>query len=495
MGASRGATLAMAMQKNPLIKEYLDIAFRRKWWILLPAVVGLLFATAIYFRAPKKYMAETRVQIREQTISRSLMEPILDFSSTDLVTQIRAEVTAEQYVKQVDDELQLVGSKGGPATLTELGKHLERAISLDTNPRERHFTLEVVWDDPRLAAAIANKMASIYIERNAKIRSDMAGRTLQQLRDKRLEIERRLQAIRDTISEFRSEHKFELESYQGTNQEQLDQIHTEVNRIDERIRNYRQEIARTEVDLSGALGGSSDAPGRDPRRDRLATLRQELAALRAKGFTEKYPDVREKKKEIAALEQELEAAGVSTSADGEGESYRVRRLRQEIAGYQTEIQALEERRAELLDEAARIQERLRLTPDRQNQLERYLQQERNLQQLYDDAYSKEMEALEGKNIEEFQAGERFTVLNQARPPSEPFFPDIRLFMFMGVSVGLGLGIAMVLLLEVFDQSFKSEEQLAASIDLPILAVIPDLEKAVERSGRRRGKTRVVKGNA
>jgi polysaccharide chain length determinant protein (PEP-CTERM system associated) len=487
----------MAMQKNPLIKEYLDIAFRRKWWILIPALVGLLFAIALYFRFPKMYQAETRVQIREQTISRNLMEPILDFSSTDLVTQIRSEVTAEQYVKQVDDELQLVGSEGGPANLTELGKRLERNISLDTNPRERYFTLRVRWGDPRLAAAIANKMAAIYIERNAKIRADMAGRTLQQLRDKRLEIEGRLQSIRDTISEFRSENKFELQSYADTNQEQLEQINNEINRIDEQIRQYRQEIARTQVDLSGALGGSADAPGRDPRRDRLATLRQELAALRAKGWTDRHPEVREKQKEIAALEQELEAAGLSTSSDGEGEgeSYRVRALRQEIAGFEAEIAAREQRRAELLEEAARIQERLRRTPDRQNQLERYLQRERNLQALYDDAYSKEMEALEGKTIEEFQAGERFEVLNMARAPKEPFFPDIRLFLFMGVAVGLGLGIALVLLLEVFDQSFKSEEQLAASIDLPILAVIPDLEKAVEKSGRRRGKTRVVQGNA
>jgi polysaccharide chain length determinant protein (PEP-CTERM system associated) len=485
-----------AMQKNPLLKEYLDIAFRRKWWIILPALVGLLFSIAVYFQFPKKYMAETRVQIREQTISRSLMEPILDFSSTDLVTQIRAEVTAEQYVKQVDDELQLVGSEGGPSSLTQLAKQLERNITLDTNPRERYFTLQVSWNDPRLAAAIANKMASIYIERNAKIRADMAGRTLQQLRDKRLEIERRLQAIRDTISEFRSEHKFELESYADTNQGQIDQINSEVDRIDQRIREYKNEVSRLELDLDAALSGDADAgPGRDPRRDRLESLRQDLAELRSQGKTDRHPRVQQLQNQIAGLEQELQAAGLGEQPEESRESYQVRSMRQEIQRYENEIEALEQDRAELRAEASTIQERLRLTPDRQNQLERYLQQESNLQQLYDDAYNKEMEALEGKQIEEFQAGERFEVLNMARAPAEPFFPDLRLFIFMGLSVGVGLGVALVLLLEVFDQSFKSEEQLASAIDLPILAVIPDLEKAVERTNRRRGKTRVVRGGA
>jgi capsular polysaccharide biosynthesis protein len=96
-------------------------------------------------------------------------------------------------------------------------------------------------------------------------------------------------------------------------------------------------------------------------------------------------------------------------------------------------------------------------------------------------------------VEDFKQGERFEILNPARPPKDPFWPDLRFFLLMGVAVGGGLGIALVLLLEVFDQSFKSEEQLAAAIDLPILAVIPDLTR-VESRTRRRG-TRQAKGAA
>lgn len=480
------------MQKNPLLKEYLDIAFRRKWWVILPALVGLLFAIAVYFRFPKLYMAETRVQIREQTISRSLLQPILDFSSTDLVTQIRAEVTAAQYVKEVDDELQLVGSEGGPSSITELAKKLERSITLETHERDRYFNLRVQWEDPRLAAAIANKMAAIYIERNARIRADMAGRTLQQLRDKRLEIERRLQAIRDTISEFRGRHKFELDSYRQTNENQADQINAEIERINQRVRDYRSEISQLQIDLDSEITGTG-GPGRDPRQDRLATLRQELLALQSRGYRDAHPQVQEAKRQIEVLERELRGDGDGEAVAGTSEGPRIRSLRQEIARYEAEIVALEEKRVELMDEAQRIQENLRVTPDRQNQLDRYLQQEENLSALYEDAYMKEMEALEGKTIEEFQAGERFEILNQALPPAEPFFPDLRLFIFMGLAVGTGLGVAIVLLLEVFDQSFKSEEQLAAAIDFPILAVIPDLEKAVERRSRGRGKTKVLSG--
>lgn len=130
-------------------------------------------------------------------------------------------------------------------------------------------------------------------------------------------------------------------------------------------------------------------------------------------------------------------------------------------------------------------------PDWQIELERLQTEERVLDQKYVEAQNKENAASQGALVEEGNQGERFEVLNQARPPGEPFFPDLKLFLLAGLAVGGGLGIAMVLLLEVFDQSFKSEEQLAASIDVAILAVIPDLTrvpKETPRGGRRaRGK--------
>ncbi len=480
-------------QQNPLIKEYLDITFRRKWWIILPTLVGLLFSVALFFRFPKLYRAETRVAIQDQTISKSILNPVIDFESADLVTKINGEITSEQYVHKLNEVLQIIGSENEPEDLSELGKKLADNITINSNRRDRYFTLQVTWRDGRMAASIANELAAIYIERNAELRGEMADEAVIQLRQKREGYEKKLNAVRDAIQKFRGEHKFELESFERNNQQQLERNTADIQRIDSDVLNYNDEIrdARLQLETQVAENG---APERDPRLDELQGLRSHLADLRARGFKDAYPEVAQLNTKIGELEDALAREGVAEGVPGEDRSYLRQRRLQQIERWQEEIEVLERNRSALQAENEVIAARLHRTPGLQIELNRLLQQEESFESFYQEAQKKEMKAVEGATLEDFQAGEKFRVLNSAVDPRKPFFPDLRLFLLMGLTVGCGMGIAIVLLLEVFDQSFKSEEQLAASIDFPILAVIPDLSRAADRA-QRRGKTRVRKKRA
>lgn len=476
------------MQKNPLIKEYLDILFRRKYWIVVPALVGLLFAIALYFKFPKLYRAETRAQIRSQTISRALLNPIVEISSAELVTTINAEITSEKYVQQLDQRLKLVGTPGGPRDLQELAKKLERSITLDVNARSRYFDLKVTWEDPRIAASMANELADIYISSTEKVRRDMATDTLEKLRANRVDAEKKLGDIRRDIEKYQSEHKFEIDAFRDTNVQRLAANRAEIDRNEADIRNFEDRIRQIEIDLQAPAAA---VPGREvnPRVAQLERLRQELNDQLAQGKTDNHPDIKSRREQISALERTL---GLEPGPDGEASTTPLdlprARLEQEQNRLQREIEVRQRKIRELAADSSTVTARLERTPDRQIDLTNMLRTEDRLRQIYLDATNKEQEAKEGTMLEDFDRGERFEVLNKARPPKEPFWPDLRLFLFMGLAVGAGLGVGMVLLLEVFDQSFKSEEQLAASIDLPILAVVPDLTRAVETKARR-GKSR------
>ncbi|RMG46684.1 MAG: hypothetical protein D6718_05160 [Acidobacteria bacterium] len=490
MGAGSGTmSTVMPAQQNPLLKEYLDILLRRRWWIIVPAVVGVLCSIALFFWSDKLYRARTRVQIRPQTISRNLLSPIVEIDSTDLVTTITAEITSEKYVQEVEDELHLIGTPGGPKNLEDLAKRLDRRISLVPNKKNNYFDLSVTWEDPRIAASIANELAAIYIRRNAEIRQRMAEETLGKLRENREQIERQLYDIRARIHKFRSEHKFELESYQKTNQDILQNNRVEIERIDAQIRDFKDKIRDLELQLE-VPPAKPDAVA-DPRVARLREARRRREELLGSGYKEAHPSVAALTREIARLERELGLAPGEEPAVPEGESLQLQQIANEKARLQREIAVLEKKREQLVAENEEIERRLERTPDFQIQLDKLLHIEEALQEQYQEARAKELDAEEGAAVEEFKQGERFEILNMARPPSEPFWPDLKLFIFMGLAVGGGVGIGLVLLLEVFDQSFKSEEQLAAAIDLPILAVIPDLERAAERRRTRRTVTRAA----
>ncbi|UCF67131.1 MAG: hypothetical protein JSV80_15340 [Acidobacteriota bacterium] len=476
------------MQQNPLIKEYLDILFRRKWWVILPALVGVLFSTALYFWSPKLYQARTRVQIRPQTISRSLLSPIVEISPTELVTTIQAEITSERYVQEIEDALHLIGTPGGPDSISSLAKALDRRIALAINPKNSYFDLRVTWDDPRVAASVANELAAIYIRRTEEIRRRMAEETLDQIRTGREDIESQLYDIRAQIETFRSENRFELESYQDTNQGLADTNRLEIERIDERLRALEDKKRDVELRLELAEKRPGATLG-DPRLTELEQLREERTSMIGSGLKQEHPKVERITRSIDQLEQELGMRPASSSEDEPlGGDLEMAQLRREKVRIEGEITFQQAKRQRLYDETREIQSRLERTPEKQIELDKLFHLEEALVEQYTEARKKELEAAEGAAVERFKQGERFEVLNIARAPRQAFWPDLKMFLFMGLAVGGGLGVGMILLLEVFDQSFKSEEQLAASIDLPILAIIPDLDKAGDRPRRRRRPT-------
>ncbi|GEM_PF-4986828 len=471
------------MQQNPLLKEYLDLAFRRRWWIIIPTICGLLFSIALYFKMPQKFKASTRVTLRPQTISKKLLESTLEENPVAGINRISAEITSEVYMRELQERVPLIGTPGGPADLQELARAINASIDLEVNERRRFFDLSVVWGDRRLAANIANELAAIYIRASKEDRQTKTRKTLEQLTADREDIERQLDEINKQVEEFQSKHRYALGSYQTTNEQFLERNNNEIQQIDREVEAARHEIKNLQLNLSA--GSTSALPvEEDPRLTELTQRRAELEAARDENKTDEHPDVIMLKRRIASLEKQLGAeSGGDTPLISPQELNRRRQLL-EIQRLENEIEENRAKRAQLVEQNEKITDQLLMTPENDIILEAYQRKQERLTDLYREAQEKVQDAAEGAALEQLDGSEKLVVLNFARPPKEPFWPDLRLFLFMGFAVGSGLGVGLVLLLEVFDQSFKSEEQLAAAIDLPILAVVPDLNHAIDRTARK-----------
>ncbi len=466
------------MQNNSaVLKEYLDIVFRRKWWIVVPTIVGIIFSAALYMKFPKLYKAQTRVMVRSQQISKALMNPTVELSTEQLVTEIGAAITSESYMEALDDQLKLVGSPGGPRDLSELTALIDNRKQLDINIRSRYFDLGIQWGNPRTAAAVANELANIYIQASKQIRTDIASEAFDNLTQRREEIQKKLEEVRGQTQRLRAEHAFELQDYQPANLQQIQTNNNEITRLDREIRDAENKIAELDLQLRAPVVVAPIESSRDARYNELAQAEADLAALLDQGRTAEHPDVKKLERRIAQLKANL---GVD-QAGGDKQISPSELARQQLEQQRTaqigERDAYRAQRQRLTEQNLTIQARIQNTPRWQVELSRLEADELTLTHDFDDARKKENDALTGTQVEAYESAEKLQVLNQAQPPRDPFWPDLKLFLLMGLAVGGGLGISLVLLLEVFDQSFKSEEQLAASIDLPILAVIPDLSRA------------------
>jgi len=92
--------------------------------------------------------------------------------------------------------------------------------------------------------------------------------------------------------------------------------------------------------------------------------------------------------------------------------------------------------------------------------------------LYNNFLQKSGEA----NFELAQQQNNLIVVESARAPRTPTGPNRTLWTMVGFALSLTLGVGLALLLEIFDNTIKSADDLSRRLQLPALAVIPTIEE-------------------
>ena len=71
---------------------------------------------------------------------------------------------------------------------------------------------------------------------------------------------------------------------------------------------------------------------------------------------------------------------------------------------------------------------------------------------------------------------QYKIIEPARVPLAPVWPDRRKIMVMGVLLGIILGGAAVFLAEIVDNSFRTVDDVEEMLRLPVLAAIPRIDR-------------------
>ena len=76
-----------------------------------------------------------------------------------------------------------------------------------------------------------------------------------------------------------------------------------------------------------------------------------------------------------------------------------------------------------------------------------------------------------QRLQASKEGTVYTIIENARVPTNPFSPNKMLVSFMGLFLGLGVGIASILMLEFLDKSFLDVQEASAYLQTPLLGAI------------------------
>jgi uncharacterized protein involved in exopolysaccharide biosynthesis len=170
-----------------------------------------------------------------------------------------------------------------------------------------------------------------------------------------------------------------------------------------------------------------------------------------------------------------DAQSTDTSNEKEGgvaESPEIRQLRMQIHQYDAAIAQATREQKRLQDQIGLFQGRVALSPAVEEQYKALNRDYDTAQKMYNDLLVKKSQSEMQTDMELRQQGEQMRLLNPAALPDSPSFPKRILFAGGGLGAGLMVGLGLALWLELRDKAIRTEEDVIAVLDLPMLVSLP-----------------------
>jgi protein tyrosine kinase modulator len=434
------------------ILEHLEIPLRRPRHALIPLVVVVILAVAASFVLPKSYTSSTLILMEADKAPIANLGPKVSSEPiAKRLLSIKEEVLSRSRLEKVATEVNPYPSMMGRVPLSDILDKMRNSTNINVKGLDS-FTIEFSHSDPAKAQAVANRMASVFIEETSNIRSAEAAEAStfieSQLEEARHEIETREEALR----RFKERNMGHLPEQTPANLATLQRLQSEQQVNEESLRAASERVRVLEDSLS--------ANGQNASKE-LAALRAQLASLRSR-YTDAHPDVKSLSDRIARMEADQAASGQSTAHDPALDTAR------------GEVENMKARRRDLEARISEFQARVEMTPRTEQELGSLTRDYQKLKDNYLALLNRKLEAQLTEKLDERWKGEHFRILDPAYLPDKPSFPKKSLFLLVGVLLGLVTGVAVSMAAEALDHSIKTARELEAVIPYPLFAVFPEI---------------------
>ena len=483
----------MIVHRELTIEDYLAIARRRIWLLVIPAVIFPIAAYAISLLLPSRYVSETVVLVEGQTMPDNIVKPITAGDVNERLATMREEILSRTRMQQIIDKFGLYGKDGGGLTQEAQIVLLRKAITVSpVRPMAETranglpgFTVSVTAQQAHLAQQICAEITSFFMQQNVLLRAQRAADTTDFLTKQLNDAKARLDAQDAKLAEFQRRYMGELPDQAQTNFSLLSGLASQMESSSLALSRAQQDKIFVESMLSQQLATAKLAQvgsNPDTLQKQLAALEDRLAVLQSR-YTDEHPDVIKAKNEIARLQKRIQVeapvggtlATLEPEKDGPvAETPQVKQFRAQLYQINQTIRERTAEQARLQEEIKSLQAKLQLSPAIAQEYKALTRDSQTALNIYNDLLKKHSDSEMAADLERRQQGEQFRVLDPPSLPQKPSFPNRLLFGFGGLVGGLAFGAAISAFLEIRDTALRTERDVEAVLKLPTLALIPEI---------------------
>jgi len=496
------------------LQRYLGVVRRRHLHFLIPLFLGWAVVWGASWVLPPRYESSTLILVEQPTMPKDYVTPNVNDDLQERMQSITQQILSRTRLMRIIDQFSLYGphSQQSPDQQVDaMRKDIDIELVRDARNQITAFNVSYSSRDPRVAQRVTSELTNLFINENLEVRQQQSEDTTKFLESQLETARQTLSSQEEKIREFKGQHVGELPAQVGSNLQILAGLQSQLQTEEDALNTAKQQrvYLETLVNQYRSLQGSPKTEGGAPVGlpavdEELDKLRAQLADL-SSHYTDRHPDVRKVKEQIAKTEKMRDqmlaslkaktagaqaadptaATATSDSADMRDATSPMVQLQGQLQANRVEIANREHGVEELKAKVSDYQARLNQEPVREQQLSDLTRGYEQSKLNYDELLKKKNESAMATSMELLQQGERFRVIDPPSLPMKPDFPNRLKFCGIGLAIGLALGAVVAGAFEMMDDRIYEEKELQKLLPVAVISEIPAITVAKDEQNQRR----------
>jgi len=285
------------------IFNYLEMARRHKWILIISFVVFTAAATFLSFYMPVFYSSSTLILVERQQVPEKYVMPTDKTPFSDRLNTISQQIMSRRKLEQVLHQLEIYDSivkemqdkplrmlrlklglaKNKPIPTESVIEEMRKRITVKVIGG-RHgggdaFKVSFVGRDPHTTMRVANTLASLFIKENIRVRSKYVAGTTDFIEAELAKAKRSLESQERHVRSFKEKYMGSLPAQIDANLKTLDRLQANLESTNKAINATKDQVASLKKQIGVEKMPSSDGLPQNPA---VIKIEGEIARLNAK---------------------------------------------------------------------------------------------------------------------------------------------------------------------------------------------------------------------
>ena len=232
-----------------------QIAWRRRWLIILPALALATAASLVTHRLPNLYESDTLIMVVAQKVPEDYVRSIVSTRVEDRLDSLNQKILSRTRLERIVENLNLYSDVRRTGTMEDVVERIRRNIDVEVVKGDV-FRVGFTAEDPQVAMRVTERLASLFIEENLKERGLLAEGTNLFLESQLENARRQLIETEKNLEAYRRRHDGELPTQVEGNLMALHNVEMQLQSLTESLNRDRDRRLPSSVEwLEARRGG------------------------------------------------------------------------------------------------------------------------------------------------------------------------------------------------------------------------------------------------